>query len=180
LGFGQLDEAAGQAPWDVTKTVLVEGTELRLGGRIDRIDIVAAGTAARISDYKTGAVPRNAEKIVLGKGTEVQRVLYAIAARQLLPDTRTVISRLVYLDGVSQPFSLRGEALDAAMNNISRYLNLACVQLRDGRASPGPDAREKFNDRRLALPADIDSYFHAKQAVFGASNRELSALWSMP
>ena len=179
LGFGQKEADAREAPWDVTETVVVEGTELQLSGRLDRIDMIASGDAARISDYKTGAAPNAADRIVMGRGAEVQRVLYAMATRRLLPDVRTVISRLVYLDGVSAPFSLRGDALDAAMKDISRYLNVACAQLRAGRACTGPDARDKFNDLRLALPADIESYFIAKQAAFAASNRDLSALWSL-
>jgi hypothetical protein len=179
VGFGQNEADAREAPWDVTETVVIEGTELQLSGRLDRIDVVASGDAARISDYKTGAAPNTADRIVIGKGAEVQRVLYAMATRRLLPDVRTVISRLVYLDGVSQPFSLRGDALDAAMKDISRYLNVACAQLRAGRACMGPDARDKFNDLRLALPADIESYFIAKQVAFAASNRDLSALWSL-
>ncbi len=179
VGFGQNEADAREAPWDVTETVVIEGTELQLSGRLDRIDVVASGDAARISDYKTGAAPNAADRIVISKGAEVQRVLYAMATRRLLPDVRTVISRLVYLDGVSQPFSLRGDALDAAMKDISRYLNVACAQLRAGRASVGPDARDKFNDLRLALPADIESYFIAKQAAFAASNRDLAALWSL-
>jgi hypothetical protein len=91
-----------------------------------------------------------------------------------------VISRLVYLDGASQPFSLRGDTLDGAVKDISHYLNLACAQLRDGRACLGPDARDKFHDLRLALPADTESYFITKQAAFAACSRELSALWSRP
>jgi hypothetical protein len=179
VGFGQNEADAREAPWDVTETVVIEGTELQLSGRLDRIDVVASGDAARISDYKTGAAPNAADRIVIARGAEVQRVLYAMATRRLLPDVRTVVSRLVYLDGVSQPFSLRGDALDAAMKDISRYLNVACTQLRAGRACMGPDARDKFNDLRLALPADIENYFIAKQAAFASSNRDLSALWSL-
>lgn len=179
LAFGQNAAGAGEAPWDVTATVIVEGTELRFSGRIDRIDVIASGDAARISDYKTGAAPNGADRVVIGKGTEVQRVLYAMAAHRLLPDIRTVISRLVYLDGASQPFSLRGDPLEGAMKDISRFLNVACVQLREGRACMGPDARDKFNDLRLALPADIESYVIAKQAVFAANSHDLSALWSL-
>jgi hypothetical protein len=43
----------------------------------------------------------------------------------------------------------------------------------------GPDARDKFNVLRLALPADVESYFIAKQAAFAASSRDLSTLWSL-
>jgi PD-(D/E)XK nuclease superfamily len=179
LGFGRNEADAREAPWDVTETVIIEGTELQLSGRLDRIDVVASGDAARISDYKTGAAPNAADRIVIGGGAEVQRVLYAMATRCLLPDLRTVISRLVYLDGVSAPFSLRGDTLDSAMKDMSHYLNMACAQLRAGRACMGPDARDKFSDLRLALPSDIEGYSIAKRAAFAACNRDLSALWSL-
>ena len=65
------------------------------------------------------------------------------------------------------------------MKDISNYLNVACAQLRAGRACVGPDARAKFNDFRLALPSDIESYFIAKEAAFDAGNRDLSALWGL-
>jgi hypothetical protein len=180
LGFGQNEADTREAPWDVTQTVVVEGTELQLSGRLDRIDVLASGNAARISDYKTGAAPRAADRIVVDNGAELQRVLYAMATRRLLPEARIVISRLVYLDGVSKPCSLRGDALGAAMKNISHYLNVAAAQLRTGRACMGPDACDKFNDLRLALPADIESYFIAKQTALAANNHDLSALWSLP
>ena len=179
MGFGQNEVDARETPWDVTESVVIEGTDLRLSGRLDRIDIIASGDAARISDYKSGVAPVVADRIVIGKGSEVQRVLYAMATRRLLPEARTIISRLIYLDGVSRPFSLRGEPLEAAMKDISHYLNVACAQLRAGRACMGPDARDQFNDLRLAMPADIESYFLIKQTAFAANNRDLSALWNL-
>jgi hypothetical protein len=180
LGFGLPEAASAEAPWDTTAAVKVAGTDLSLSGRIDRIDLTAGGDAARITDYKTGAAPAAAERLVLSRGVEVQRVLYAIAARQLLPDIRAVISRLVYLDGASEPLSLRGEVLDRATADISRYLKAACDQLSDGRAVPGPDARDRFNDLKLALPADVETYFLSKWDGFTAASGELAGLWRQP
>ncbi len=180
VGFGLNERVQSNELWDVVKEVIISGTELRLSGRIDRIDVVAAGTAARISEYKTGAAPPNAENIVLDQGAEVQRALYAMAARQLLPDLRQVISRLVYLDGMSEPFSLRGDALDGAIAEIGRYLKVACAQLRNGSAYPGPDALDDYNYLRIALPAEIDSYFRIKRPAFNVGHREIMPLWRRP
>jgi hypothetical protein len=178
--FGLIEPSQEHELWDVAKQIVIAGTELRLSGRIDRIDVVAAGNAARISEYKTGTAPPNAESIVLDQGAEVQRALYAMAARQLLPDLRHVISRLVYLDGISEPFSLRGETLDNAIAEISRYLNLACAQLRSGGVYPGPDAQDEYNYLRIALPAEIDSYFRIKRPAFSVGHREIMPLWRRP
>ena len=46
-------------------------------------NLAAGGRAVRISDYKTGAVPRRPERMVLDEGRELQRVLYAAAVSQL-------------------------------------------------------------------------------------------------
>jgi hypothetical protein len=91
-----------------------------------------------------------------------------------------VISRLVYLDGASEPLSLRGEILDRATADISRYLKAACDQLSEGRAVPGPDARDRFNDLKLALPADVETYFLSKWDGFTAASGELAGLWRQP
>jgi hypothetical protein len=180
VGFGSIDLHPRDAPWNALEQVIVPGTDLRLSGRIDRIDVKAGGEAARISEYKTGAAPQNGEHMVLAKGSEVQRALYAVAARQLLPGLRTIISRIVYLDGISGPLKLRGDALDSAIGEISKYLNLACAHLRGGDAYPGPDAQDKYNYLRLALPADIDDYFRVKRSVFDVGNRDLLPLWNRP
>jgi hypothetical protein len=131
-------------------------------------------------DYKTGLTPPNADAIVLDGGRELQRVLYAMAVRQLLPDASTVISRLVFLDGTSAPFQLKGPVLDTAATDVAQFLDIACALVRRGGACPGPDARDRYNDLRLALPADLDAYFQRKGAGFRDLCRELSPLWSKP
>jgi hypothetical protein len=42
--------------------------------------------AVRVTDYKTGTPPKNAARIVIGGGAELQRALYALACRQLLDE----------------------------------------------------------------------------------------------
>ena len=134
----------------------------------------------RITDYKSGVPPRNADRVVLGRGSEVQRVLYAMAVQSLLPRAETVYSRLLYLGDDSPPYSLRGGDLDRATTTLAQFVQAADGLLRAGSAAPGPDAGDRYNDMRLAHPADLDAYFRRKAAAFDAACRGLSALWSAP
>lgn len=177
LAFGD-GSSDGDAPWQGMQNIVIGDAGLRLGGRIDRLDLAAAGDRVRISDYKTGATPANAAGIVIDRGRELQRVLYAIAVRQLLRDAAVVISRLVFLDGSSKPYPLTGPVLDAAAQDVTQFLDIACALVRRGGAHPGPDARDRYNDLRLALPIDLEAYFQRKGAAFRELARELSPLWS--
>ena len=134
----------------------------------------------RITDYKSGTPPRNADRVVVGRGSEVQRVLYAMAVQSLLPRAESVYSRLLYLGDESPPYSLRGEDLDRAATTLAQFVRAADGLLRAGSAAPGPDAVDRYNDMRLAHPADLDAYFRRKVAAFDAACRGLSALWSAP
>lgn len=180
VDFGEASSRASDAPWPGDREVVIGQAKLRLRGRIDRVDLGAGGDRIRISDYKTGLTPRNADRIVIDQGRELQRILYAMAVRHLLPDTTTVISRLVFLDGTSTPYQLKGEALDAAATDVAQFLGIACTLVRGGGICPGPDAQGRYNDLRLALPADFDAYFQRKGAAFRALCRELAPLWSKP
>ena len=172
------EEDAREGPWLAHQEVVIGSRQLKLSGRIDRIDVAAGGRAIRLSDYKTGELPRNASRAVLDRGREVQRVLYAIAARQLCPDTRQLTSRLVYLDTDVQPFALRDPTLAEAETELVRYLDVACDLLSAGMACPGPDGQERYNDLKLALPADTYGYFRRKAAAFAALHRDMAPLWS--
>ena len=146
---------------------------------MDRVDIRSDRSGVRISDYKSGAAPKNADRIVLSQGRELQRVLYALAVRQLVPHS-SIVARLVYLKDESSPISLRGGALDAAIGETIAFVETARRLLEAGSAIPGPDAKDKYNDMRLAHPADLDGYFQSKQAAFARRSRDLSRLWSRP
>jgi hypothetical protein len=181
VGFGlPVAPQGARSPWPLEGEIVIGNEKLRLGGRIDRVDFAGGGRAVRISDYKTGATPRRPERIVVDRGRELQRVLYATAVGQLLPDAGRVVSRLVYLDGESQPFALNQQTLNAAAEDVARFLDKACELLRQGNSCPGPDAKEPYNELRLALPADLESYFKLKVSAFGALTRELDPLWSAP
>lgn len=181
VGFGQRSAPEdARSPWPLQGEIYIGSSKLKLGGRIDRVDLAAGGRGVRISDYKTGATPRRADKIVLDRGRELQRVLYAIAVKQLVPDASQIVSRLIYLDGVSPPFALSRDTLERAADDVGRFLDKARELLEQGQACPGPEAREAYNEMRLALPADLDGYLARKAKAIGLITRGLDQLWSAP
>lgn len=181
LPFGE-ESATDTAgfPWDADRLVTIPNTDIRFRGRVDRVDLRAAGDAVRITDYKSGRAPEDAGAIVLAGGGELQRVLYAMAARQLLAEVRIIVSRLAYLAGESAPMALQGETLEEAMKDAAAFIAVASRIVRGGPAVPGPDARERYHDMRLALPADRDAYLRRKQDAIAAALSELVPLWRQP
>ncbi|MBZ9772324.1 PD-(D/E)XK nuclease family protein [Mesorhizobium sp. CO1-1-8] len=176
--FGQNEAEQEQAPWDTTITVLIGQTGLVFGGRMDRLDIRATGEGARITDYKSAKPPPKHQRIALGQGRELQRVLYAIAARTLLPEVRTVVARLIYLADDPATFELKGDELDSVVREAADYLSAAMVILRSGRIAPRWEQDTLYDDMRLALPADRESYLRRKGSEFRAANQPLNRLWS--
>lgn len=181
LAFGE-ETAAGAAvlPWATDQPVTLPSTTIRFRGRIDRVDLRGDNSAIRITDYKSGKAPKNAAGIVLAGGSELQRVLYAMAARVLLPEVRMIISRLAYLAGDDAPTRLQGEPLDAAMAEVAQFIGIASGIVRTGAAVPGPDANERYHDLRLALPADRDAYLRRKHRAFLDALSALAPLWGHP
>ncbi|HEV7417729.1 MAG TPA: PD-(D/E)XK nuclease family protein [Tianweitania sediminis] len=178
--FGQKDAAEEDVPWETTVPVPIEHTGLVFGGRMDRLDIRATGDGARITDYKSVKPPPKHQRIVLGQGRELQRVLYAIAVRALLPEVRTVVTRLIYLADDPATFELKGDELDGVVSEAAGYLSAAMAILRSGRIAPRWEQDELYDDMRLALPADRESYLRRKAAEFRAVNQPLNRLWSAP
>jgi hypothetical protein len=178
LAFGQTEAAVDlKFLWPPTAQVIIPGTAVRIRGSIDRVDYHAARNGVRVSDYKTGAEPTKADEIVLGRGAELQRVLYAIAARQLVPDDPRVIARLVFL-GADQPKPYRLPDVDQAIADIGVHVTAAIDLLNRGVALPGPDAREDWNEFALALPASPTMYFQIKQAALARAFGDFASIWS--
>jgi hypothetical protein len=165
--FGQTEDPAGANwPWNPLVPVQIPGTHVQIGGKIDRLDLRWDGNAVRVSDYKTGSAPDKVEKVVIGGGNELQRVIYAIAARQLLPDVRQVSARLVYLgDDVLGAHKLPN--VEEAIQTISTCVMAACELLGQGRGLPSVEERKPSDDFRVALPADTEAYLRKKRAAFG-------------
>jgi hypothetical protein len=128
----------------------------------------------RVTDYKTGQPPRHPERIVIGGGAELQRSLYALACRQLLPECRRIVARLVYLS--DPPLTLELKNLDEALAQISKFVGVACSLLTSGVALPGRDTDSPFNDLRLAMPAS-PGYLRRKGAKFAQQADRLSFFW---
>jgi RecB family exonuclease len=181
LAFGREDDgtnAASDPLWPPTGQVIIPGAGLRIRGSIDRVDFNSAHNGVRVSDYKTGAEPPKASEIVLGRGAELQRVLYALAARQLVADNPRVIARLVFL-GTDRPRPYSLPDVDQAITDVGVHVSAAIDLLRRGIALPGPDAREDWNDFALALPAAPAVYFQSKQAALGRAFGDFARIWSL-
>ncbi len=176
--FGQDEPVAGELPWDATTKVPIAEVGLVYGGRMDRFDIRESGDGARITDYKSIKPPPKNQRIALGQGRELQRVLYAIAVRTLLPDVRTIVARLIYLAEDPAKFELRGDELEHAITEAKTYLVAAVEILRSGRIAPRWEQDARYDDMRLALPADRESYLRRKASDFRSANQKLSKLWS--
>jgi hypothetical protein len=176
LPFGDVNRSYGdrELPWDGTIPIRIPGTEVRIQGAIDRLDLRSASGAVRVTDYKTGQPPRHPERIVIGGGAELQRSLYALACRQLLPECRRIVARLVYLSDPPLPLELKN--LDEALAQISEFVGVASSLLTGGVAPPGRDTESPFNDLRLAMPAS-PGYLRRKGANFAQQADRLSSFW---
>ena len=177
-------------PWDASSSVTIPDTPVAIRGIIDRLDLRTDG-AARVTDYKTGELPEDPDDLVIAGGAELQRVLYALACAQLLPEPRAVRARLIYLK--EMPAEILPLAnLDYAVSLVSRFVNAACTVAKSGRCVPGIDAEDRIiysshdsgdaprfrrNPLRLALPAS-PGYFRRKGLNFRRTLRDLTPLWS--
>jgi len=164
-------------PWDPALPVTIPGTSVTIRGKIDRVDLRAAADAVRVTDYKTGQKPEDADARTIAGGAELQRVLYALACRQLLPEVPTVRARLSYLRDNAAVFPLADD--DAVFAVIGEFVAAACAALESGRALTGIAAADRLNELRLALPAS-PSYFRRKQRALADATRDLARFWGTP
>lgn len=165
-------------PWDPREIVPVPGTSLTIRGAIDRLELDNGDQRARVTDYKTGAVPKAPNEVRLKGGAELQPVLYALAVAHHRPETR-IQARLVYLaEEAPQPYPLRGDDLDQAIADAIRHLNAGVSLARAGTCLPGPDDPwEDWNELRIALPAIGESFFKIKWTAFRRKFGDFAAVW---
>jgi RecB family exonuclease len=174
------EQAVGEPtlPWNPRLPVVLGETQVRVRGRIDRLDLNADGHV-RVSDYKTGAEPKNVERTILAGGAELQRAIYASAVRQLLGGDRRIVARLLYLgDDAPKPYRLQN--VDAAIAELSSLLKKGRELIEGGTTLPGLDAWERWNEFRLAQPTNLASYRRLKQGAFAQAFGDFSQVWSTP
>jgi hypothetical protein len=106
------------------------------------------------------------------------RVRVGAKTAQLVQRNPRVIARLVFL-GDDQPKPYRLLDVDQAIADIGAHVSAAGDLLRRGLALPGRDAREDWNDFRLALPVASETYFQIKQAAFGRAFGDFARIWSV-
>jgi hypothetical protein len=166
-------------PWDPMAPVVIPGTNLRIGGSIDRLDLAADGQAARVTDYKSGKPPGQKKDLVLKGGAELQRCLYAFAVRSLLPQVSSVSSRLLYLKAANDGlYSLVDP--DAVLSRLAEFASAAVRLAATGNLLPGPAATGSFNDFAFALPGGAkETYFELKFPLIAARLTDLAPLWEM-
>jgi hypothetical protein len=168
-------ENGGELPWDSTTLVPIPGTDLRIRGAIDRLDLSSDGLQARVSDYKTGRPPKDGAPYILAGGKELQRCLYSFAVKALLgPDVHVEAALRYPRSGVS----LKLENADAVLTELARYLHESCENLAGGRAILGPDTASEWNDLAFALPANAaKSYYVRKEDAATEAMGDAALVW---
>jgi hypothetical protein len=172
--FGGLEGGEDKAPWDRNALVAIPGSDLKLRGKIDRLDLDAKLTNSRVIDYKTGRCPD--EEPGLKNGEELQRCLYAAAVKALLAQVTAVEAALLYPGPEGNLFSLSDPSVQT--KELIRFLQLAEQLLRAGRSVFGTGAESRYNDLAFALPANAEGvYFSQKAAARDAMVGDLRGLW---
>ena len=157
-------------PWDPALPVVLPGTDIRIHGSIDRIDLRASAAAVRVTDYKTGKRPKAPDQMNVDGGAELQRVLYSLACRQLLPDTKPLVARLIYLRPPVIASPLKNP--DHFIKVVSAWVKLARSVLESGVVYPGTAIMpERFG--RIALPAAVGYLERKTNAIRQAAGREI-------
>lgn len=175
--FGGAEPKSDAAsPWNAAAPVEIPGTEFRIAGYIDRLDVSADGSQALVRDYKTGRTPKN--EIVLDGGQELQRCLYAFAVRALLGRGISVQASLLYLQ---DEVDLRLADPDAVLADIASYLRAARANLLSGAAVLGKDTGGAYDDLAFALPANAGAiYCQRKLAAAIARLGDAAKVWEAP
>ena len=164
-------------PWDPSAPVYIDGTQIRIGGFIDRLDLSEDGRLARVTDYKSGRAP--GKPIQMNGGAELQRCLYGFAVRSLIRTRPDVEARLVYPRGGDQAMVL--EDTQEKLKELAAFLQAAAAHFSNGKTLPGPAAEERWYDLSFALPAGAkENYLKAKRSSVDGALTPLPALWEAP
>ena len=171
------EEARSRLPWDPLAPVTIPGTNVRILGSIDRLDLAGDESLARVTDYKSGKL-RSAPPQLKG-GAELQRCLYAYAVKALVKGHPQVEAQLLFprRDGRG----LRLDNPDGTLDRLAGYLNAATTSFSGGAAFPGPATDEKWYDLAFALPGGArDTYITAKMPHVATALAAFAPLWGEP
>jgi len=172
-------EQRARLPWNPLAPVVIPGTNLRIGGSIDRLDLAAAGDIARVTDYKSGKPPRNGCEPTLKGGAELQRCLYAFAVRSLLPGVSAISSRLFYPKAADGGLYTLADP-DTVLSRLAEFIATAVRLVAAGNLLPAPGASGAYNDFAFALPGGAkESYFELKSPLIADRLADLAPLWEM-
>ena len=164
-------------PWDPSTPVHIDGTQIRIGGFIDRLDLSEDGSLARVTDYKSGRAPN--KPIQMNGGAELQRCLYGFAVRSLIRTRPEVEARLVYPRGGDQAMVL--EDTQETLKELAAFLQAANTHFVKGKTLSGPAAEDRWYDLSFALPAGAkESYLKTKRSSAGRVLAPLPILWEAP
>jgi hypothetical protein len=162
-------------PWAMDKPVFIPGTNIRIRGSLDRLDLSANTSTAKVLDYKTGKTPKNPEQMGINGGKELQRALYGFTVETLLEGCETIVAALYYpLTDTYVPM----DDIKAHMAEVSSAVSTAQETLRSGHAFPGIGAAEEYNDMMFGFPARATSvYLAEKMQLIGPEFEGLRKVW---
>lgn len=164
--FGGAEPKTNDAlPWDATASVGIPGTDFRIAGYIDRLDVSADGRRALVRDYKTGRKPK--DTIILDGGKELQRCLYAFAVKAMLGDDVAISASLLF---PRDEVDLRLEDPEGTLADVAGYLSAAHASLLAGGAVLGADTGGTYDDLAFALPANAGATY-CKRKIAAATER---------
>lgn len=175
FGVQNRQGADGGDPWDSGVAVEVPGTGILIQGKIDRLDLEQAKKVVRLTDYKTGHFNSRLDKDPLDGGKELQRSLYYLAAKSLLPRAEIIQSRLLYPGTPNRLCVLKNP--EQYVQRLAGYLKTAKQLVLDGLTIPGAGAQDEYNDLAFAFPANAPVQYFVGKSI--ASRRLLSALMNL-
>ena len=168
------EEARSLLPWDPMAAVNIPGTDIRIGGSIDRLDLAGDRSRARVTDYKSGKVGGKPPQ--LKGGSELQRCLYAYAVKALITEQPQVDAQLLYPRTGSPGLLL--ENPEATLEKLTAYFATAASSFAAGKALPGPAADESYYDLAFALPgAAAERYLATMMPLVAQELGALAPLW---
>lgn len=167
-------EARAGLPWDPSAPVQIPGTEIQIGGSIDRLDLAGDRQAARVTDYKSGRLRGRPPQ--LKGGAELQRCLYAYAVKALVAEGPVVEAQLLYprRDGQGLPL----ENPEGTLTKLTAFLIAASDSFKAGNALPGPSAEEDWYDLAFAMPGGAkESYLATMKPLVAERLSAIAPLW---